>query len=172
MQRHGCSPFWSSGRDAVSLPFGEVGPAHVFEAASGGEQGVGARFRPAAARLFAPAADDALAGIVHDAGSDCQSALRVEVVVHSRRRRHRSSGHGPRRLRTGDGAASESGDDLGDSSGAQLLLDPVHSRLPFALVQSYGLHCGGRVFEGMMKQVEDEGTVASGQDFPTGQRKT
>ena len=65
---------------------------------------------------------------------------------------------------------SESGDDLGDPPGVQLLLDPFHPRLPFALVQSYGLHCRGRIFEGM-KQVEDEGTVASGQDFLAGRRQ-
>ena len=75
--------FWSGGWGATNPPINEVGLPHVFEAASGGEQGVGARFRPAAARRFEPAADDALAGIVHDAGSDRQSALPIEVVAHS-----------------------------------------------------------------------------------------
>ena len=66
--------FWSSGCDAASPPFEEVGPAHVFEAAFDGEQGVGARFRPAASRPFESAADDLLAGAFHDAGTDRQSA--------------------------------------------------------------------------------------------------
>ena len=59
----------------ASPPFEEVGPAHVFEAASGGEHGVGARFRSAAPRSFEPAPDDAPAGAFHDAGSDRQAAF-------------------------------------------------------------------------------------------------
>ena len=42
-------------------PIDDFGPAAVFEAASGGEQGVGARFRPAASRLLEPVPDDVLA---------------------------------------------------------------------------------------------------------------
>ena len=42
-------------------PIDDFGPAVVFEAASGGEQGVGTRFRPASSRLFEPVPDDALA---------------------------------------------------------------------------------------------------------------
>ena len=75
--------FWSIGCNAASLPFEEVGPARVFEAAFDGEQGVGARFRPAASRPFESAADDLLAGAFHGAGTDRQSALAVEVATHS-----------------------------------------------------------------------------------------
>ena len=39
--------FGSSGCNAASPPIEEVGPAPVFEAAFDGEQGVGARLRPA-----------------------------------------------------------------------------------------------------------------------------
>ena len=60
----------------------EVGPAHVFEAASDGEHGVGARFRPAASRLLDPVPDDAIAGTFHEAGSDRQAALPAEVAAH------------------------------------------------------------------------------------------
>ena len=40
--------FWSRGCNTISLPTEEVGPTDVFDAASDGEQSVGARFRPAA----------------------------------------------------------------------------------------------------------------------------
>ena len=39
----------------------ELEPTYVFEAVSDGEQGIGARFRPAAPRLFESVADDVLA---------------------------------------------------------------------------------------------------------------
>ncbi len=45
---------WLGGCGAASPPIEEVGPTHVFEAASDGGHGVGARFRPAASRLFEP----------------------------------------------------------------------------------------------------------------------
>ena len=54
--------FWSGSRGAAIPPIDDFGPAVVFEAAFDGEQGVGARFRPAAPRLFEPVSDDALAG--------------------------------------------------------------------------------------------------------------
>ena len=77
----GASHFlWLRGCGATSFPLEEVGPAHVFEAASYGEQGVGADFRPMASRLFESVADDLLAGAFHDAGSDRQSAHPIEVV--------------------------------------------------------------------------------------------
>ena len=71
------------GYGATSPPLEEVGPPHVFEAASDGEQGVGARFRPAASRLFESVADDVLAGAFHDAGTDRQSARPIEIATHS-----------------------------------------------------------------------------------------
>ena len=43
--------FGSSGCNAASPPIEEVGPAPVFEAAFDGEQGVGARLRPAGIRM-------------------------------------------------------------------------------------------------------------------------
>ena len=80
----GASHFlWLRGCGATSPPLEEVGPPHVFEAASYGEQGVGARFRPAASRLFESVADDVLAGAFHDAGSDRQSARPIEIALHS-----------------------------------------------------------------------------------------
>ena len=46
----GCIPFnWSMGSGATSPPIQKFGSAHVFEAASDGEQGVGVRFRPVVA---------------------------------------------------------------------------------------------------------------------------
>ena len=73
---------WLGGCEAASPPIEEVGPAPVFEAASGGEHGVGARFRPVAPGSFEPTSDDALAGAFHDAGSDRQAAPPVEVAAH------------------------------------------------------------------------------------------
>ena len=82
----------------------------------------------------------------------------------------RGSGRRPRRLRTGGGAASESCDNPVDLPGVQLLLGPFHPCLPFAFVRSHGLHCGGRIFEGM-ELVEDLGRVPSRQDFLAGRRQ-
>ena len=80
----GASHFlWLCGCGATSSSFEEVGPADVFEAASYGEQGVGARFRPAASRRFESVAEDVLAGTFHDAGSNRQSMLPIEVALHS-----------------------------------------------------------------------------------------
>ena len=79
----GASHFWLCGCGAASPPIKEVGPAPVFEAAFDGEHGVGSRFRPVAPRSFEPAPDDALAGAFHEAGSDRQAALPVEVAAHS-----------------------------------------------------------------------------------------
>ena len=75
--------FWLCGFGAAIPPCEEAGPAHVFEAASDGEQAVGTRFRPVAHRSFEPVPDDLLAGAVHAAGSDRQAARPVEVVAHS-----------------------------------------------------------------------------------------
>ena len=81
-QRSGRGAFhfrWSDGCGAASPPVEEVGPSVVFDAACGGEQGVGSRFRPAAPRLLEPAPDDLLAGAFHDAGSDRHPALPAKV---------------------------------------------------------------------------------------------
>ena len=70
----GASHFsWSGGSAAAGPPIKESGPA--FD----GEQGVGACFRPAAARMLEPAPDDPLAGAFHDAGSDRPAAFPVGV---------------------------------------------------------------------------------------------
>ena len=77
----GCVSFyWSEGCGAAGPPIEEVGPSVVFDAAFGGEQGVGADFRPAAPRQLEPAPDDLLAGAFHDAGSDRQAALPAKVA--------------------------------------------------------------------------------------------
>ena len=70
---------WLHGGGATSFSFEEVGPSHVFEATFDGEQCIGADFRPAASRLFESAADDALAGVFHRAGSDRPKA-RLECL--------------------------------------------------------------------------------------------
>ena len=96
----GASHFlWLCGCGATSPSFEEVGPADVFEAASYGEQGVGARFRPAASRRFESVAEDVLAGAFHDAGSDRQS-MRIAFGPRWPRRCECK----PRQLRTGGGA--------------------------------------------------------------------
>ena len=80
----GASHFlWLCGCGETSPSFEEVEPADVFKTASYGEQGVGARFRPAASRLFESVAEDALVGTFHDAGSNRQSMLPIEVALHS-----------------------------------------------------------------------------------------
>ena len=80
----GASHFlWLCGCGATSSSFEEVGPTDVFEAASYGEQGVGARFQPAASRRFESVAEDVLACAFHDAGSDRQSMLPIEIALHS-----------------------------------------------------------------------------------------
>ena len=53
---------WLGACRSASPPFEEVGYAHVFEAASAGEQGVGIDFRPVAPGSFEPVPDDAIAG--------------------------------------------------------------------------------------------------------------
>ena len=154
---------WSCGCDANSPPFEEVGPARVFEAASDGEQSVGSRFRPVAPRAFEPVPDDALAGAFHEAGSDRQAALPVEVVAHSV----------PVGLEVADAGRDvfgpvaawlQGGDVPVDPPGVQLLPDPAHPCLPLALVRRRRLHGVGRIFEGVA-QVEDEGRSPSGQDL-------
>ena len=65
---------WLGAFCAASPPFEGVGPAHVFEAASDGGQGVGSCLRPAAPGSFEPVPDDAIAGAFRDAGSDRQAA--------------------------------------------------------------------------------------------------
>ena len=86
-RERGASHFlWLRGCGATNFPFEEVGPSHVFEATSDGEQCVGADFRPAAPRLFESAADDALAGVFRHAGSDRPKARleRRDVLCCSR----------------------------------------------------------------------------------------
>ena len=154
---------WSCGCDANSPPFEEVGPARVFEAASDGEQSVGARFRPVAPRAFEPVPDDEFAGAFHEAGTDRQAALPAEVAVHSV----------PVGLEVADAGRDvfgsvaawlQGGDGPVDPPGVQLLPDPAHPCLPLALVRRRRLHGVGRIFEGVA-QVEDEGRFPSGQDL-------
>ena len=119
----GASQFlWLRGCSSTSPPLEEVGPQHVFETASDGEQGVGARFRLAAFRLFESVADDVLAGAFDDAGPDRQSARPIEVVLHSVRvglvvADAGRDGFGPVAVRL------QSGDNLSDLPGVQLLSD-------------------------------------------------
>ena len=135
---------WSDGCGAASPPVEEVGPSVVFDAAFDGEQGVGARFRPAAPRPLEPAPDDLLAGAFHDAGSDRQAALPAKVVAHP-------ASVGLEVVDAGrDGFVPvavrlQAVDDAGDLPVVQLLLDLFHPRLPPGLVRSQGLHCGGRL---------------------------
>ena len=112
---------------------------------------------------FQPVPDDAIAGAFHDAGSDRQSARPAEVAAHSvpvglAGADAVRDGFGPvaMRLQGGDGPV--------DPPGIQLLPDPLHPRLPLALVRRRGLHGVGRIFEGVV-QVEDEGRFPSGQDL-------
>ena len=96
------------GCGATNPPIEEVGPTVVLQAAFDGEQGVGARLRSAAPRPLESAADDLLADAFHDAETDQQSELSVEVVAHSVRVGLVGSGYRRRRPRTGRaGAASE-----------------------------------------------------------------
>ena len=79
----GASHFlWLWGCGATNSSFEEVGPADVFEAASYGEQGVGARFRQAASRLFESVAEDVLACTFYNAGSNRQLMLPTEAALH------------------------------------------------------------------------------------------
>ena len=117
---------WLCGCGAISPPFEEVGPAHVFEAAPYGEQGVGARFRSAASRLFESVADDLLAGAFHDAESDRQSARPIEVALHSVRVGFVGADAG----RNGFGPAA-----VRMQNGDQLLPDPVHAHPPLAFAR-------------------------------------
>ena len=78
----GASHFlWLCGCGVTSPSFEEVRPADVFEAASDGEQGVGARFRLAASRRFESVAKDVLPDAFRNAGSDRQSVLPIEVAL-------------------------------------------------------------------------------------------
>ena len=133
---------------------------HVLEAASDGEQAVGTRFRPVAPRFFEPVPDDLLAGAFHDAGSDWQFPRPVEVVVHSVFVGLVVAYAG--RDRFEPAVPLQSGDDPFDPPGVQLLPDPLHPYLPFALVRR--LHGGERILEGVV-QVEDEGHFPSDQNL-------
>ena len=124
--RHGCVVyiFGLSGCNAASSPFEEVRPAPVFEAAFDGERGVGSGLRPVAPGPLEAAGDDSLAGAFHDAGSDRQFELPVEIVAHSVRVGFVGTDAG------GDGFGPvavqlQSGEDLGDPPGDQLRLDLV-----------------------------------------------
>ena len=123
----GASHFlWLCGCGATSSPFKEVWPTHVCEAASDGEQGVGAHFRPAASRLIESVADDVLAGTFHDVGSDRQSVRPIEVATHSVRGGLAIADAG----RDGFGPAAarlQNSDHLSDLPGLQLLPNPVHA---------------------------------------------
>ena len=73
----------SGGCAATGPPFDEVGPAIVFDAAFGGEQGVSTRFRPAVPRRLEPALGDMLAGVCHDVESDRQFVFPAGIAAHS-----------------------------------------------------------------------------------------
>ena len=93
-------------------------------------------------RLFESVSDDAPAGAFHGVGSDRQAAIPVEVAARSVHvgltvADAGNEGFGPVAVRL------QSGDDPGDPPGVQLLPDPVHPRLPLALVQRRGPY-GGR----------------------------
>ena len=145
--------FGSSGCNAASSPIEEVGSAPVFETAFDGEQGVGSGLQLAASGSLESAADDLLAGAFHDARSDRQSELPVEVLAHS--------------VRVGLAGADAGGDGLGNPPGVQLRFDPVHPQLPFAFVRRQRLRCGGRVCQGM-EQVKDEDHFPSGENLLAG----
>ena len=73
----GCIPiFWSGSCGAAIPPIDDFGPAVVFEAAFDGEQGVGARFRLAASRLFEPVPDDAFADAFMTPDPTCNQRAR------------------------------------------------------------------------------------------------
>ena len=60
----GASHFLGLGGGSMTgPPIEEVGPAHVFKAATDGEHGVGARLRPTAPRQFESVPDDAIEGV-------------------------------------------------------------------------------------------------------------
>ena len=75
--------FWLGGCGAASPPIKEAGPTVVLQAEFDGEQGVGSSLQPVAPRPLESAADDLLAGAFHDAETDQQFQLFVEVVAHS-----------------------------------------------------------------------------------------
>ena len=141
----GAARFLWSGGSATSLAIEELGPTIVFNAAFGGEQGVGTRFRPAVPRRLEQAPDGLLAGAFNDAGSDRQSSFLTAVAAHS--------------IPVG----LELVDDAGNLPIVQLLFDPLRPRLPFALVRGQSLH-GSGIFEGMML-IEDEGRIPSRKDL-------
>ena len=95
---------WLCGWCAGRPPFEQVGPAHVFEAASDGEHGVGSRFQPVAPGSFEPVPDDVFEGAFHDAGSDRQAA-RPRGRSKFGPCWPRSSRCRPQRLQTGRGTA-------------------------------------------------------------------
>ena len=153
--------FFRSGGNTTNHPIEEVGPSVVFDAAFVGEQGVGARIQPAACRPLEPAPDGLPAGAFHEAGSDRQSALPAAVagirpLSASNWSMQSATALSLSRLRIVDDAV--------DLPGVQLLLDPLHPRLPFAPVLRQGLHCGGGIFEGM-ELIEGEGRIPSGEDL-------
>ena len=113
-------------------------------------------------RPLESAACDLPVGAFHDAGSDWQSELPVEVVAHSVRvglvgTDANGDGFGPFAVRL------QSGDDLSDPPGAQLLIDPAHPQLLFAFVRRQRLHGRGRGCQSM-EQVEDEDHCPSGEN--------
>ena len=61
----------------------------------------------------------------------------------------------------------QNGDDLSGPPGVQFLLDPVHARLPLALVRRHGLYGGRGIFEGT-EQLEDEDRIPSGENLLAG----
>ena len=154
------------GCGATSPLIEEVGPTVVLQAAFYGEQGVGARLRPVAPGPLESAADDLLASAFHDAETDQQSELSVEVVAHSVRvglvgTDADGDGFGPVAVRL------QSGDDTSDPPGSvRLRLDPVHPQLLFAFVRRQRLR-GGGVCQGM-EQLEDEDHFPSGENFLAG----
>ena len=122
------------GCGATSPPIEEVGPTVVLQAEFDGEQGVGSRLQPVAPRPLESAADDLFAGAFHDAETDQQFKLSVEVVAHSVRVGLVGADAG------GDGfrvvaVQFQSGDDISEPPGVQLLLDSVHPQLLFAFVR-------------------------------------
>ena len=97
------------GCGAASPPIKEVGPAHFFEAASYGEQGVASGLRPAASRPLESAVNDLLADAFHDAGaalrpvgprsSSSNSSVRSSAAPRLSRRRPHIGAHGTGRGR-------------------------------------------------------------------------
>lgn len=115
----------SSGYGASVPPVEEVRQVIVPEAAFDSVQGVGARVRPAVSRPFEGTLDEVLAGALHAAGSDWQSALATEVVAQALLVGLETVDAG----RDGFGAAAvrlQLSDDLIDPPGDQPVLDPVY----------------------------------------------